>query len=473
MFSGLKLLVPCALALYFAAACTPDLDSLSANYSPSTGASGGTDNSEGGMDAAGGGGPVVTACSNHKKDSNESDVDCGGTSKCDRCAAKAHCTADRDCDDTLFCSDNACTEPSCSDNIQNEDETGVDCGGPCAKKCDLGVACSSNVGCSSLYCSGGVCADHCVSGAKELDETDKDCGGSCAACGDGRHCVEGSDCVSKVCSNNLCQAATCSDQVKNQNESDKDCGGECSATKPCPVSAYCNSAADCDTWICGKNGKCSADIVVEPSAIIDDFEDGDFLLPANPALQGRVGNWYAYGDGTGVGTEDIALINRGPSTNGLHAKGKDFTSWGSGVGVDVNNSGAGQATKSPYDASAYSGVTFWARAEAALTVTVVLPDADTDAAGQTCTTAGPPVGICDHHYFKSVQVTTIWQRFSVAFADLTLEPGGVPAPTAFKPGPDAAPPPAGVPPRGIVSVQFRVASGQDYDLYIDDVAFVK
>jgi hypothetical protein len=48
----------------------------------------------------------------------------------------------------------------------------------------------------------------------------------------------------------------------------------------------------------------------------------------------------------------------------------------------------------------------------------------------------------------------------VLFSQLTLEPGTVPAPTAFAPD-------------GIVSVQFRFNPGTTYDLMVDDVAFVR
>jgi hypothetical protein len=185
-------------------------------------------------------------------------------------------------------------------------------------------------------------------------------------------------------------------------------------------------------------------VTVAPADIIDDFEDGDFNVAP---LGGRVGNWYEFGDGTGTYSFDVASINRGASQKGMHTKGKDFSNWGAGLGVDM------LSAKTPYNASAYSGVTFWARAAATLAVLVVFPDVDTDPGGKLCTA-------CDHHYNKGVQVTTAWQRFNVNFADLNLESGTKPEPTGFKP-------------EGLISVQFRMAPGQSYELYVDDLAFVK
>jgi len=461
MSLGFKLLVPSALALYFAAACAPDLDSLSASYSATggTAGTGGIGSSGAGNSVAGGmenpsGGAAPTACSNGSKDANESDVDCGGSSKCDRCATKSRCTASRDCEST-FCKNNICAEPTCTDKVKNQDETGVDCGGSCSP-CDVGVACDSNDDCSGHYCTvDKACGDHCLSGTREADETDKDCGGpSCAPCADKSLCSEATDCLSLVCSNNKCVAATCNDSIKNQDESATDCGGVCAATKPCDVGVRCNSEADCASWICSAAGKCTADIVVPDNQVLDNFEDGDFNLPTNPPREARAGNWYQFSDMTATPSFSVVVIDRGASHKGFETKGADFTKWGSGVGVDM------AAAKAPYnasahtsDASSYAGLTFWARAATALTVTVVFPDEDTDAGGKLCTA-------CDHHYNKSIQVGTNWQRYTVLFADLILESGTVPTPTVFKPN-------------ALISVQFRMGLGTTYDLFLDDIAFVK
>ncbi|HEX2671927.1 MAG TPA: carbohydrate binding domain-containing protein, partial [Polyangiaceae bacterium] len=234
-----------------------------------------------------------------------------------------------------------------------------------------------------------------------------------------------------------------------QDETDVDCGGVCSSTVACAIGKRCKTALDCDSYVCTA-GKCSADLVIPSADVIEDFEDGDLLLPANPARGGRVGNWYAFNDSTGTETLDVLAIRRGSaSVNGLHVRSKDFTSWGSGVGVDFDNS----ATKAAYDASAYGAITFWGRAVSPMPVKVMLPDVDTDTAGNTCSA-------CSHHYFTTVSMTTTWQRFTVAFSDLTLEAGGVPAPSAFKPS-------------GLLSLHFQFAAGGNSEVFIDDVALIK
>ncbi len=455
MSSGFKLTCLFALSLLASWACAPDLDSLSAEYGVDTGGSAGS--STGGKSSQSGdsgSGPLPAACSNLDHDADESDVDCGGTSDCKRCGTNLRCSSNNDCQ-SGFCRNSRCAAPTCADGLQNQEETGVDCGGPCAPNlgCELEEACVVNQDCKSEYCKDEVCTDHCQSGVREADETDKDCGGSCETkCGTDRRCVESSDCESKICVNNKCQAATCDDRVLNQDESDKDCGGACALEgKPCPVAGRCNSGADCETWVCSKN-RCAADIDVPAEDMIDDFEDGNFNLLD---LGGRKGNWYVYGDGTGTVTDEITGVQaRLPvSPKVLHTTGADFTKWGSGIGVDIYNPGSGPSEKEVYDASAYSGVTFWAKSAAPQMVSVVFPDGDTDAAGGVCTT-------CDHHYFKSVQIDTEWKRYTIDFSELDLENGVDPVPDAFDPS-------------RLVSFQLRIFQGQTYELWIDDVAFVK
>jgi len=97
----------------------------------------------------------------------------------------------RKCFDINFCEDNRTKPqefktcwyvPSCHDLIKNEDEEGVDCGGPC-------LPCPT-----------------CYDLIKNQGEEGVDCGGPCLPC------------------------PTCSDGIKNQGEERTDCGGPC---QPC------------------------------------------------------------------------------------------------------------------------------------------------------------------------------------------------------------------------------------------------
>lgn len=458
--------------------CEPDLDSLTsetalgagggkagnepeggnAGMSTSGGTNpfGGSGNPTGGSGGDGGdagGGPTPASCENGKRGADESDVDCGGSSECDRCEVGKSCTQNSDCE-SAFCTRGKCAEPSCSDGHQNQDETDEDCGGSCSAKCERGQGCVTGSDCTTAYCtSEDVCGDHCESGRRESDESDIDCGGSsCDPCENNRRCLVPTDCVSGICSNNACVPPSCDDGFKNQNESDIDCGGVCAAAQPCAVGKRCVEASDCSTYICGSNGKCSNDITIPVSDVIDDMEDLNLSIAQ---IGGRLGNWYPIGDGSGKQSLEVTLIpgTRGTSKSAVHTTATDFAKWGSGVGFDFNQPGSTSTSKLPYDASNYAGVTFWARAAATTTISVVFPDKNTDPAGAICT-------VCDHHFLKNVPIDTQWRRYNVLFDDTMTDGGGTPNPEKLST-------------EGLIAMHFRASAGINYDLWIDDVAFLR
>lgn len=94
--------------------------------------------------------------------------------------------------------------PTCSDGIQNGDETGVDCGGSCAVTCTTCSDGIQNGNETGIDCGGPDCAPcfTCSDGIQNGNETGIDCGGpDCAPC------------------------FTCSDGIQNGNETGVDCGG--------------------------------------------------------------------------------------------------------------------------------------------------------------------------------------------------------------------------------------------------------
>jgi hypothetical protein len=88
----------------------------------------------------------------------------------------------------------ACVE-TCSDGIQNQDETGIDCGGTFCPPCD------------------------CFNGVQDPGETGIDCGGPCAPCG------------------------TCFDGIQNGAETGVDCGGP--TCLPCSTNSTLFSSTTC------------------------------------------------------------------------------------------------------------------------------------------------------------------------------------------------------------------------------------
>ncbi|MFH1133618.1 MAG: hypothetical protein V1735_03945 [Nanoarchaeota archaeon] len=125
-------------------------------------------------------------------------------------------------------------EPTCYDLIRNQNETGVDCGGPCGAcpTCDDSV---QNGGETGIDC-GGLCypCGNCTNGVKDCHngscELGVDCSGPCEAC---LSCSDGFRNQGETaidCGGPCGACPTCSDKVKNGRESGVDCGGDC---RPC------------------------------------------------------------------------------------------------------------------------------------------------------------------------------------------------------------------------------------------------
>lgn len=152
---------------------------------------------------------------------------------CAECMVDAECTSQQ-------CRNGRCLLPTCSNQMQDVNETDVDCGGPDCPKCMAGEACLNNADCHGScdpiisQCIEPSCSD----GVKNGTESDIDCGALCGAndpakkCLEVQQCLFPKDCASGVCIGGICQTPTCKDQVKNQDESGVDCGGSCAIACP-------------------------------------------------------------------------------------------------------------------------------------------------------------------------------------------------------------------------------------------------
>ncbi|MBH24084.1 MAG: hypothetical protein CMH57_06465 [Myxococcales bacterium] len=193
------------------------------------------------------------ACLNEVKDEGEGDVDCGGSCE-DRCQVGQTCNSHRDCAIGLGCNPDVgvCARPTCNDGWTGPFEGDVDCGGLCEAKCELGQMCRRDVDCDSRICFEGTCADSdCADRSQTGSETDVDCGGACNPCVAGRVCLVNGDCLSEICGDSgVCQAAACDDGLQNGSESDVDCGGSCPG---CDEGEDCRSSLDCESLSCDED----------------------------------------------------------------------------------------------------------------------------------------------------------------------------------------------------------------------------
>jgi hypothetical protein len=157
---------------------------------------------------------VYNHCSDRRQDVGETAVDCGG-GECPGCGPNKACILDSDCSKTLagcdvtsggcYCDwpSRTCVYNHCFDHKEDSSETGIDCGGGTCPGCALGQNCQYNGDCASNACDGisrtcvsTQCSDHHQDGM----ETDSDCGGpTCGACAPGKKCILNFDCLSGNC----------------------------------------------------------------------------------------------------------------------------------------------------------------------------------------------------------------------------------------------------------------------------------
>eukprot|EP00924_Labyrinthula_sp_SR-Ha-C_P000908 snap_masked-scaffold_7-processed-gene-7.26-mRNA-1 protein AED:1.00 eAED:1.00 QI:0/0/0/0/1/1/2/0/2171 len=196
--------------------------------------------------------------------SDESDVDCGGS--CRKCEALGICNSHEDCATDLSCdSETSRCLPndeetlvklcikfscdfvlyaprSCSDGVQNNNETDADCGGTECKPCDNLKTCVKNNDCNSGICEEvfKICVEEtCFNEMQDGEETDVDCGGTdCLPCKEGLTCSRDNDCRSGFCNPNSA-SCTSPDEMKF---SFLDCDGIRFASEPCLHSDDKNAA---------------------------------------------------------------------------------------------------------------------------------------------------------------------------------------------------------------------------------------
>ncbi len=207
--------------------------------------------------------PPPPTCTDEIMNQDETGIDCGG-SLCMPCTCMDgimnNDETDIDCggDDC-----EACRNETCQDGIQNQDEIGIDCGGdicvPCT--CTNGIMDNdeTDIDCGGDDCE--RCVDlnaTCTDGIRNRDETGVDVGGSfCEAwtCLDGmmNRDETGIDCGGEVCE--ACSSsggASCTDRILNQNETGIDCGGVCGPCESCAdgILNQDEQGIDCGGTIC-------------------------------------------------------------------------------------------------------------------------------------------------------------------------------------------------------------------------------
>ncbi len=190
--------------------------------------------------------------------------------------------------------------------------------------------------------------------------------------------------------------------------------------------------------------------------MIDDAEDDNNQTKHEG---GRNGYWYTYADKAGTTISPPAhtkfLMSPGGAKDSKYAArmmGKVSANGDplfGGMGFSFTD------PKGPYDASKYTGISFWAKVGPGSTKTVRLkvPDVNTDPDGKVCKE-------CFNDFGADLTLTEQWKKYTFSFASLKqMKDWGDPTPASINKS-------------KLYGMQWQVNdSGAAYDIWIDDVQF--
>lgn len=191
--------------------------------------------------------------------------------------------------------------------------------------------------------------------------------------------------------------------------------------------------------------------------VIDDCEDNDHQAALK---KGRSGYWYTFVDKAGstvtptAGEQGGTFAMSPGGANGSQYAGRMQGKVGNGeivfagMGVNFVN------PKGPYDASAYKGISFWAKRGAGTgKVRLKVPDSNTDPDGKVCTE-------CFNDFGADLDLTENWAKYVVPFSSMKQLPGW------------GAPHPSAITPSKLYGIQFQVNQpGVNYEIWVDDLQF--
>jgi len=184
--------------------------------------------------------------------------------------------------------------------------------------------------------------------------------------------------------------------------------------------------------------------------LIDDLNDGDRFIPM---VNGRVGAWTDGHDASPSGK-----MYPDPNTGFVPTDTGDvcrkFAAYVAGTGYVITGAEFWFGLGSPYNASKYTGISFWAKIDAGTSpgIRVDFPDKDTDPDGNIC-----QAGTCWDHYGYRLTLTPTWTKYTVSFSQLTQDGWGHLG-TAFDPS-------------TLYQIEFAIPVNATFGFWIDDIAF--
>lgn len=242
------------------------------------------------------------------------------------------------------------------------------------------------------------------------------------------------------------------------------CSGESSAA----ASGGTGAGGGAGTGGNGTGGTSSADCLtsfgpVDPTALIDDLEDGNSQIVGTAT---RNGSWWVVSDGTTAGTIEPPADQAPPpervpgghcgSNYAMRITGQGFTSWGASLIAGFRYTSQGEAV----DASAFRGVMFWARTGDTNSsgVRVQFQDSSTRPEGGKCNAEdGSPDACYNGFGSELVPLGTDWRLYKLDFSRMTQRDFGYRADAL-----NAA---------ELYAMEWGVEASSIFDLWVDDVWF--
>jgi endoglucanase len=193
-----------------------------------------------------------------------------------------------------------------------------------------------------------------------------------------------------------------------------------------------------------------------PGYLIDDAEDNNNQLSLD---KGRNGYWYTFVDKLGSSItppiQSTFIISPGGAGGSAHAARMMGKIASAGQPLFAGMGFSFLDPKAPYDATAYTGVAFYAKSGpgAVASVRLKVPDSDTDPEGKTCTE-------CFNDFGADLTLTDQWKKYTVPFATMKqMEGWGAPRPPSINKA-------------KVLGVQWQVSTpGASYDVWVDNVQF--
>ena len=220
----------------------------------------------------------------------------------------------------------------------------------------------------------------------------------------------------------------------------------------------------------------TVDCTMDPGASdndISNFEDGTGSVLPNG---GRNGGWYSYIDtattckvmpapGGMAGAAEIPG-GRCASLFAMHFSGMGCSVFGAGVGTDLAapasaadaGAPATSVAKTPYDVSGYTGISFWSRADKGTSMRFKMPMTDDTKTTDGGNCVDSTTSKCSDDFGANIALTAKWIKHTVLFTTMKQEGWG--KTFTWTPG-------------HVTSIQFQVPVAPSFDVWIDDVAFVK